>query len=289
MSSAFEIDAVLNTNITPESLENEFKSILATHQHNTSTDITNVNATCTSTFTTAHNTHMNGSFLKTVIFRNADDTFISFDYECIILSPTNLTSFWNAYEKYKHTHNILIDSRLQIIIMYAALAYADEILIYNSYTTRIMNLFDYCSDIFKISAFELNIRQIQELFIMKMVISYYLHDCSIQWQVNQIINNLKELHKYDANEIGKKSIIDIMMNYIKCINVNELNKQNVIDLYTLFHKYFDINVFRYGNKNKKDDIILSKFKIKDLKIEEVYMTFVLLKRSNFIFVKNDQM
>lgn len=278
-------------NITTDSLENEFKSIINTHKNDNITELHSsytIEQNKNNTYTLNHSTHLNGSFLETIIFREKDDTFISFECNVVLISPFNLTQFWNLYELYKNTYNILIDSRLQIIIMYAALAYADEILIYNSFTTRIMNLFDYCSDLFKISAFELNIRQIQELFIMKMIISFYLRDCNIQWQVNQIISNLKELHRYEVNEVNKKSIIDIMMNYIKCVSIDEVNKQNVTKLYQLFGKYFSLNVFKFAD-SEMDDIILSKWKIDNLKLEDVYMSFVLLKRSNFLFVKNDNM
>ena len=169
------------------------------------------------------------------------------------------------------------------------MAYADELLVYNAYTSKIVNLYDYCSDLFKIAASELNIRQIQELFIMKMIISYYLSSCNIPWQVNQIMNNLKELHRYCASGITKKTIVDIMFNYIRCRSVESFDRNHVTSLYELFHTYFSRRAYAYDDDRCVDDVIIRKWDIKGLTIEEIYLAFMLLKESNFIFVKNDDM
>lgn len=269
--------------ITPELIESEFHNILSIHDNQPTSPTAGY--TFDESHILSHKTHLNGSFRKTKVFRDVDDTFITFDYEFVHISPTNLSQFWRMYEKYKNTFNIIIDSRLQLLIMYATLAYADELLVYNTYTTRVVNLYTYCSDLFKIAASELNIQQIQELFLMKMIISYYLQSCSIQWQVNQIISNIKELHKY-TSIANSKSIIDIMMNYIKCGAIESYNRNHIITLFGYFHDFFGYNTYR---KRTSNDIIINQWKIENLTIEEVYITFMLLKQSNFIFVKNDNM
>lgn len=300
MSSSTSIDYIVPElkRITPKDIENEFIDILQVHK--TSIDEININhdtSSVPSSNVLSHRTHFNGTFKDTVVFRENDDTFITFPHTLELISPVNLSQFWSAYEKYKHTHNIVIDSRMQLLIMYSALAYADELIVYNPYTTKIVNLYDFCSDLFKISAAELNIRQIQELFIMKMVISYFLYDNGISWQVNQIISNLKELHKYTAVGTSKKTIIDILMNYLRCRCIETYDRKRVIELYQQFHKYFGRDAFNVGTpmnntkrgQRKNSDIIICKWKIPGLTIEEIYITFMLLKQSNFTFVKNDDM
>lgn len=271
--------------LTPETIEAEFENILKVHRVSPNEKPYNP-PVFVSAYTTSHSLHINGSFRNTKVFREVDDTFIPFSHETILISSTNLTQFWIAYEKYKNNFNIVIDSRLQLIIMYATLAYADELLVYNTYTTHIVNLYEYCSDLCKIVASELNIRQIQELFMMKMIISYFLYDCSIPWQVNQLIANIKELHKYHASGITNKSIIDIMINYIKCSSIEQFNRNNVLKLYELFHTYFDREAYRFVDRK---DLTISRWKIEKLSIEDVYVTFMLLKQSNFMFIKNDNM
>lgn len=299
-ASADEFMSECRKPITPETIEAEFRNILQTHDVPPMADGLN-SSSFKSNYTIDHNLHVNGSFKNNVVLRDHDDTFIMFPHQTIIISPVNLSNFWSTYEQLKTSVNVIIDSRLELIVMYAALAYADELIVYNSYTTKIMNLYDYCSDKFKIPAHELNIRQIQELFIMKMVISYYLHDCSIAWQVNPIITNLKGLHQYNVSGISKKSIIDIMMNYIKCGSIDRVNKAHVTLLYQLFHKYFSRDAYKYSlspqsktkssksGKQSSNDLIISKWVIKDLTLEEVYVTFMVLKQANFIFIKNDNM
>lgn len=279
-SEAF-IDA--SKQLTPEIIEAEFKNILAIHSRSGD----NVNEQLFPNAILQHRTHRNGSFAKTVIFREIDDTYIGFPHQTILISSTNLTKFWFYYEKYKVDHNIVLDSRLQLLIMYATIAYADELIVYNAFTTRVVSLYDYCSDLFKITASELNIRQIQELFIMKMIISYYLYDQNIPWQVNQIMNNLKELHTYSAIGASKKTIIDIMVNYIRCGAVNNFDRNNVETLFKRFHTYFSSKAYSLAQRGH--DIIISKWNIRDLTIEDVYVTFMLLKEANFTFIKNDCM
>lgn len=279
-SEAF-IDA--SKQLTPEIIEAEFKNILTIHSRKDN----NVNESLFPNAILQHRTHRNGSFAKTVIFREIDDTYIGFPHQTILISSTNLTKFWFYYEKFKTEHNIVLDSRLQLLIMYATIAYADELIVYNAFTTRVVNLYDYCSDLFKITASELNIRQIQELFIMKMIISYYLYEQNIPWQVNQIMNNLKELHTYSTIGASKKTIIDIMINYIRCGSVNNFDRGNVEKLFKRFHDYFSTKA--YSLSQHGHDVIISKWTIHNLTIEDVYVTFMLLKEANFTFIKNDNM
>lgn len=269
--------------LTPELIETEFKNILAIHhrKQDKSSEQQTPNAIL------QHHSHRNGSFAKTVIFREVDDTYIGFPHKTVLISSTNLTKFWNEYEKHKNEYNIVLDSRLQLLIMYATIAYADELIVYNTFTTKVVNLYDYCSDLFKITASELNIRQIQELFIMKMIISYYLVEQGIPWQVNQIMNNLKELHTYSTIGASKKTIIDIMVNYIRCGAVNNFDRGNIAELFKLFHTYFSQKAYRLAQHNK--DIIIERWRLKGLTLEDVYVTFMLLKEANFQFVKNDNM
>lgn len=278
-------DAFVNVNnqLTPELIESEFKNLLAIHERKEykSSEQIFPNAIL------KHRSHRNGSFAQTVIFREADDTYIGFPHQTVTISPVNLTKFWFYYEKYKTDYNIVLDSRLQLLIMYTTIAYADELIVYNAYTAKVVNLYDYCSELFKIAASELNIRQIQELFIMKMVISYYLYDQGIPWQVNQIINNLKELHTYSAIGVTKKTIIDIMANYLRCGSVNNFDRNNVERLFKLFHTYFSTKAYSLTHRNH--DVVISKWAIRNLTLEDVYVTFMLLKEANFTFIKNDDM
>lgn len=281
-STAFLDEKTKSTNAA---IENEYNNILKIHNR---TEFTREPSKSLNSIL-HHHTHRNGSFTNTIVLRECDDTFITFRHKTVLISSTNLTKFWKVYETYKSTHNIVIDSRLQLLIMYATMAYADELLVYNAYKPKIINLYDYCSDLFKIAASELNIRQIQELFIMKMIISYYLSACGIPWQVNQIMNNLKELHRYCANGITKKSILDIMINYIRCRSVESFDRSHVSTLYELFHTYFSRRAYVYDDEICTDDVIIRKWDIKNITTEEIYLTFMLLKESNFMFVKNDDM
>lgn len=282
-NASFEPFIDAKRQLTPEIIEKEFQNILEIHTRSEYKE----SILPTTNLVLNHRSHKNGSFKNTIVFREVDDTFISFPHTTVKVSSTNLTQFWKAYEQYKNDNNIILDSRLQLIIMYATLAYADELLVFNSFTTKVVNLYDYCSDLFKIAASELNIRQIQELFIMKMVISFYLADKSIPWQVNQILNNLKELHTYTVNGITKKSIIDIMVNYIKCGSVDKFDRNRINNLFEQFHKYFSKSAYVFNTSDP--DLIITRWKIPGLTIEEVFITMMLLKEYNFVFIKNDEM
>lgn len=177
------------------------------------------------------NTILNGSFEKTIIIRHIDDTFISFD--CTICIVSTLSEFWQTYDEHKDTNNVLIDSRLDHFIAYAAIKYSDNVLIYDSYTGKVKTIYTYVSDLFHIQTNELTITQIKKLFIMYLLVIIYAKALNINWNVTTLIRLIKQIYNDSPQDMT-----DIIITYIKIQTQSSINSSNVKNILILINDAF---------------------------------------------------
>lgn len=223
--------------------------------------------------------HPNGLFQNTLLFREVDDTFIFFPCQIELIDQNDLPKFWEIYDEYKDCSNILIDSRLSLLISYAAIKYGEDLLIYDPYTTKIKTIYYYCSDYFKIQTNELTIHQIKQVFILKLLLSYFLYYLEIPWNVNNVIKNIKQMNEtISSSKFSNMILIDVLINYIGIKKVSVIDKNNIKQLCNLIYENFSINAFD-SKKAKR----INKWKVDNLSQYEFYVTLTILKNNNFTF------
>jgi len=116
----------------------------------------------------------NGLFTKNCIFRSKNDTILNIQHDkVIIINNTDITQFMKYYEEIKNEYNIIIDSRLNILISFFIVYIDYTIFVYNPYTLKINTLFEYISSTYDTLPFELSTNQIRIISVVKIIIDYY--------------------------------------------------------------------------------------------------------------------
>ena len=216
-------------------------------------------------------TTLNGSFERTIMIRSLDDTFIHFPCEVFIV--TSLSAFWKLHEEHKDNSNILIDSRLDHFIAYAAIKYGDNILIYDSYTGKVKTVYMYVSDIFHIQTNELTISQIKKLFIMYLLILVYVKSLNIDWNVTSLIRLIKQI----SND-SPQDMIDIIITYIKIQAQSSINSSNVKNILTLINESFT-----YSAYESETAPIIKQWNIGKTTGYEFFVALSILRNNNYRF------
>lgn len=260
----------INNNATIENILREYKNIILSHKSYNNTQNITIDEDMKNYVSTFKNTnpHLNGLLIDTMMFREINDTYIPFSCFIEIINPRNLHEFWIKYNEYKETHNVIIDSRLILLITYAILKYNDDVLIFDPYTLKIKNIYQFTSDHFKIQTNELSITQIKYVFIIKLILTYYLRNIDISWNMNYIIKHLKQ----NTNI----SFIDILINCIGVQHTSDVNINNILTLSNKFIQYISINML-----NENNCLFIDEWNIKNLTCFECYISLLILKNNNF--------
>lgn len=246
--------------------------------------------------------YTNGLYVQSIMIRERDDTFIPFKCKVEIVQHNELQSFWILFEKYISEYNIIIDSRMNLIIPYAIIRYNDNVLIYDVQTTKIITIYDYCNTYFKTNIDELNMSQIKEIFIIKLLLTYYLYYLDIPWNITNIINSMKLVHRNNSHGNGSNNIhrfsdqimhhksletssnnhlttIDTIINYIGNIKQSVVDINNIKELIKNISKYFSIDMLTTTGSCR-----LEVWKLNNLSMYELYVTLLFLKNNNFQFI-----
>jgi len=250
---------------TKKEIEDEFKNLvfLHTHEEKDNSD------------TIFNETRLNGVFEKTYIIREVDDTFIFFPHTIHLVK--NLGDFWEFYDSHKDENNILIDSRLINYIAYAVIKYGEDLLIYDSYTSKIKSIYFFCSDYFNIQTNELTISQIKQLFVIYLLILVYSKQMNITWNINNLIKCIKS-NDYDIHVKHNPSlnIFDIIINYMKIQSQTEVNTSNIMKILQYFDTSFSVKAYRSESAPE-----LKEWDMKDISGYEFFIAITVLKNNNF--------
>lgn len=250
---------------TKKEIEEEFKNLVFLHTHEEKDN----------SETIFNETRLNGAFKTTYIIREIDDTFIFFPHEVYIVK--NLKDFWNFYDSHKDENNILIDSRLINYIAYAIIKYGEDLLIYDSYTSKIKSIYFFCSDYFKIQTNELTISQIKQLFIIYLLILVYSKQMNITWNINNLIKCIKSNdHDIHIKHNPQLNTFDIIINYIKIQSQTEVNTSNIMKILQYFDSSFSTKA--YISETAPE---MKEWDMNGMSGYEFFIAITILKNNNF--------
>ena len=100
----------------------------------------------------------NGTHFKTCLIRETDDTFIHFDVdEIVCINSNDIEKFVELYENRKNDWNIIIDSRMEFIILMSFIKYGLDLLIYDSHKLLTYSIVEYFSSIMYVESTEMSL------------------------------------------------------------------------------------------------------------------------------------
>jgi hypothetical protein len=176
---------------------------------------------------------INGSYNKSVIIRPHDDSYIPFDNDfietqsrlldsshdstsnennkIIVIAPNDVERFINILnESIRDSYNVIIDGRLDKLISIATIMFRDDVLVFDPFSLKIINIFNYTSNICKIPVAEMTLFRIIMLHIVKIILLMFRNTC-VPFDVNMVYNIIKdaELKQYTNPELW------ILYNYFR--------------------------------------------------------------------------
>ena len=192
---------------------------------------------------------VNGVFKDTVIFREYDDTMINIKYkEIICIENDDIESFIMVYNEVQPKNNIVLDSRLNVLIWYY-ITQNDDILIYDSSSHKTLTLYKYLPQHFYISSYELSLKKIKVFFMIKLTLSFLFNHLNINWSVSKVVEELKK----SCADLEYKMFIYTLLNTIGVKRRDEINDENVKNIKILLK-----NAFNGNYKNEMQDNVLRK-------------------------------
>ena len=153
-------------------------------------------------------TPLNGAYKNTIIVREVDDTYI--------FIPNTTTAMINrkdfySYEELIEQHtscNIVIDSRLNTLIIYSILRYGDNTLIYNMVDRTVKNIYAFLSTYYKTPIEKLSLQIIKIWALTTFIDSYCLYN-SLNIKPNELLHYLLMKNK-NPNAFTFNFCIDVM-------------------------------------------------------------------------------
>jgi len=224
--------------------------------------------------------HLNGTFNKTLIFREFDDTFIPLnqnDVAIVTIAYTNTSDFFKIYDDHKSYTNIIIDSRLILHIMKAVVKYGDDILVYNAYSGIFKTVYGFYSELFRIQLSELTINNIKQISAAYILFQHVLKSVpGIDWNINTLIKHIRQSNdEYKNNNLG----IALVDAFIKFVGIQKEQTRNIEGVR---------NISRIITENMSQKAYDSAFTgnvdlttIEHITSSEVYAALMLLKSSSF--------
>ena len=239
---------------TKYDIEQEFKDLKFIHQHEIQDN----------TQTIYHQTYANGSFKNSFVVSYSDDLYINFKHELFI--PKNLSDFWTFYEKYKNTHNIILDSRIISYIAYACLKYEDDIMVYDVYGRNCITIYQFASNFFNVQATEITINIIKQLFVGYLV-----------WNTATVIKQIK-LNNNKNTDMKSLNIFDTLINCARVKASTSISSRNIYYIVNLFQKYFSEDAFEINTAPANID---SEWKLNQIQDYEFLVALTVLKNNDF--------
>ena len=150
----------------------------------------------------------NGTYEKVCLVREKDDTFIPFKVdEIVCINPRSIADF---IEIMKREENVLIDSRLEYIILLGFLKYELELLIYDSYTQNVYSIIEYFSSTMYIESTEISLNDIKKYCIGKLIVNYAFPHLKIRWNKDVVLSTIHERNLFNAKYDIVYTILRIM-------------------------------------------------------------------------------
>lgn len=173
----------------------------------------------------------NGLYKESCIVRESNDTFIPFnDYHVKIINPLSFSEYVSVYETCKDKENIVIDSRLEYIILMAFIKYELNILIYDSYRLLVCGPIEYFSSAMYVEATDLSLSDIQKYCIGKIILNYAFAHLRIRWNKDIALSTIRKNNLHNTRyEIAYMLIM--MMNTNDAIKIDRSKIKAVYELY----------------------------------------------------------
>ena len=145
----------------------------------------------------------NGTHFKTCLIRETDDTFIHFDVdEIVCINSNDIEKFVELYENRKNDWNIIIDSRMEFIILMSFIKYGLDLLIYDSHKLLTYSIVEYFSSIMYVESTEMSLEELKIFCIGKIIITYVVPHLKIRWNKDvelEVIHQKRSLNmKYNV-------------------------------------------------------------------------------------------
>lgn len=192
----------------------------------------------------------NGTYERTCLVREKDDTFIPFNTdEIICINPSSFQDFVKIVDKKKNTMNILIDSRLEYIILLAFIRYKLELLIYDSYKLTVYSIIEYFSSTMYIESTEISLNDVEKYCVGKLIVNYAFSHLKIRWNKDIALTAIHERNLYNIRH-------DIVYMILRMIDVKEyvkVNKEKIslfTELFNKIERFEDIKALNTINENE---------------------------------------
>jgi len=228
---------------------------------------------------------LNGTFERTIVLRNENDTVVNIKHDKVICIDRNdVKEFFKLYDSIKDEYNVVLDLRLSPLIWYFIVYHGHDILIYDSNKGKILTLYSYLPQYFFISSFELPLKKIQIFFKIKIILSYYFDHLNICWNTHKTVEELKKYTQHNH-----RIFIDTLLNIIGIKEKSEIKQKNINKIINLLCTAFS-DEFRY-NKDVIIDDRINKLNInvnnKTISIKDKFDDNVDDKNKSDVSVKSD--
>lgn len=190
--------------------------------------------------------NLNGIHAKSVIIRENNDTLITFEHEkIIIVDKDDIVEFFKIYDEMKQKYNVIIDLRMTHIIWYFIAYHGNEVLIYDPNKCKVLTLYEYLPQHYFISGYELPIRKLKIFFKTMLILSYYFSHIGIAWNVNIVIEDLKNIH----DTLDHRIMLGILLNIVGIRKTEKYEYKKIEDVVNLMKSIFS-EEFRAGEHLK---------------------------------------
>lgn len=148
----------------------------------------------------------NGSYKNTIVIRETHDIYLFIDNLTVKTMDKNNFIGFEKIVKDNTNVNIVIDSRMTLLIYYAIIRYGDSVLIYNIGNREIQTIYQYVSDLYKIPLYILTETMIK-IWAVILLIDIYYFDGIFNIHPNHLLNGLIAKNVI-YNTISFSTIID---------------------------------------------------------------------------------
>lgn len=186
----------------------------------------------------------NGLHKYSCIVRESNDTFIPFnDHHVEVINAMSFGEYMSVYEKYKDKENVIIDSRLEYIILMAFIKYKLNLLIYDPYRLIVCGPIEYFSTAMYVEATDLMISEIEKYCIGKLILNYAFSHLRIRWNKDIAISAMRKNNLHNIRyEIAY--MIIMMMNTADAIKIDRDKIKAVYKLYDDIMNGIDIKCLK---------------------------------------------
>jgi hypothetical protein len=203
--------------------------------------------------------YINGTYNNTLLLRPVDDSYVPFNndfmetqarlmnlplsstgiLEIKIISASDVNTLVSTISSYtSRFYNIIIDGRLDKLISISTLILRDNVLVFDAFSLKIFNIFNYTSNICKISISELTLFRTIMLHVLRLYLSF-LRNFSINTDVNTLYRIILDVEQKSC----PNPELWVLYNYIRLQHNNFRNDStdnaHIDPVPYLMHHYTD--------------------------------------------------